>query len=227
MRVVGILAEGEVPGANQMNDAFALFNDFIDSLSTESLVIYSKIREPFNLVAGQQSYTFGIGGNFNSSRPQLIENAGIIAPGTNPATEVGMRIINKDEFAQIMLKSQQSTIPLFLYNDDQYPLANINLWPVPSAITQLILYSWKPLSQFATLDDVISLPPGYARMLRFNFAMELAPEYGKEISQSAMAIAVKSKANVKRMNIKPLYLKIDPALNTQARVFNWRTGETV
>lgn len=227
LRLIGVLAEGESPSAQAQNDALSALNDFMDSLSTQSLMIYAKTRESFDLVPSQQTYTFGTGGNFNSSRPQLIENAGIMAPGTAPQCEIQMRIMNKDEFAEIMLKTQQSTIPLFLYDDGQYPLTNVNLWPVPSVVTQLILYSWKALSRFSTVDDTVEFPPGYARMLRYNFAIELSAEYGKEPSQSVVAIATSSKAEVKRMNSKPLHLETDPALNMQTRVFNWRTGDTI
>jgi hypothetical protein len=62
-------------------------------------------------------------------------------------------------------------------------------------------------------------------MLRYNLAIELAPEYGKEPSETTLGIAIQSKAKIKRMNSKPLYLKTDSALQTRGHVFNWLTGE--
>jgi hypothetical protein len=226
-RLIGILGEGESPSAQQSNDALITLNALIDSFSNESLMIYTKAREQFNLVAGQQIFTFGTGGDFNSTRPQMIENALIIAPQNSPNPELQMQILNKDQYASIILKSTTSTIPLYLYNDTAYPLSNIYLWPVPQIITPIVFFSWKPLTTLSTLDTVISLPPGYERMLRFNLAVDLGPEYGVQPREDVIAIAMQSKAAVKRMNNKPLFLNTDPMLSDQRTGWNWRTGDYI
>jgi hypothetical protein len=139
-----------------------------------------------------------------------------------------MEIINENQFAQIFVKSVSSTIPLWLYSDGASPNTNINLWPVPQQNSQLVLYSLKPLTQFATLNDSIVLPPGGNRMLRFNLAVEIAPEYGKnELDPKITTIAEASKANFKRANQKPLYMSTDDALSGPRGSFNWLTGDTV
>lgn len=228
LRLIGVLAEGENPSAQQQTDAFNALNDLVDSLSNESLLIWSKLSETFNLVAGQQTYQFGNGApdwNSSTGRPQLIENALIIPPQTTPQPQLPMRILNKDEWAGIILKNIQSTIPLFLYPDYANPYCNCNLWPEPQCNTTIIVYSWKPLADFTSLTEEIELPPGYDRMLRFNLAVELAPEYGKEASQTVLGIAIQSKSKIKRMNSKPLYMQMDTGLAGRKRVFNWLTGE--
>lgn len=226
-RLMGVLATGEVPSANEANDALIALNLMIDGFSNESLLIFTKLREVFNLVAGQQTYQMGLGAQFNTLRPQKIETALIVVQGNNPETELPMKIINKDEFAAIFVKSIQSTIPLWLYNDDAFPYTNLNLWPVPSINTQLVLYSWKPLADLQTLDDQLNLPPGYARMLNYNLAVELAPEFGRQLDEAAIAIAIQSKEEIKRMNSKPLYMRVDDALAGPRGSFNWLTGDTV
>jgi hypothetical protein len=54
----------------------------------------------------------------------------------------------------------------------------LHLNPVPSAADTLVLYTWQQLSRFAATSDTFDLPPGYARAIRYNLALELAPEYG-------------------------------------------------
>lgn len=228
LRLIGVLAEGENPTAQQQTDAFNALNDLIDSLSNESLMIWSKLAETFDLVAGQQTYQFGNSApdwDSTTGRPVLIENALIIPPQTTPQPQLPMAILNKDEWAGIILKDIQSTIPLYLYNDDAYPYSNINLWPIPQCNTQIIVYSAKAIADFTGVTEDLSFPPGYDRMLRFNLAVELAPEYGKDPSQTVLGIAIQSKAYIKRQNIKPILSTMDPGLAGRKRVFNWLTGE--
>lgn len=226
LRKLGVLANGETCTASEANDAFITFQVMLDSLSTESLIIFAILSETFSIQAAKQTYTFGTGGDFNSSRPQKIENAGVIGYGTNPLAELPMKIINKDEWASIIVKTVTSSIPQYLYNDNANPLSNINLWPVPSVGTSVVLYSWKPLSQYATLQSTIALPPGYLRMLIYNLAIDLAPDYGVAAPEEVVAIALQAKRNVKRMNSKPIYMSTDPALSGRKGAFNWLTGDT-
>lgn len=226
LRDLGVLATSEVPSAMEQTDAFQAFTNMLDSMSTESLIIYSILREVWPLTENQQTYTFGVGGNFNSSRPQKITNALIQAYGTNPIAELPMKILSENEYANIVVKTVTSSIPMWLYNDDNFPLSNINLWPVSSVACNLVTYSWKPLSDYATVTTTLTLPPGYLRMLQKNLAIELAPMYGKIPNEALVAIALKSTENVKRMNSKPIYLTCDAALSGPRGAFNWLTGDT-
>jgi hypothetical protein len=226
LRVIGVLASGETPTANEQNDALTAFNDLIDAWSTQQLLIPNKEREVFPLVASQQTYTMGTGGNFNTSRPQMIENALIQLAQNSPVLEIPMGVLTKEQYQAVILKTTTSTFPLYLYNDQAYPLSNINVWPVPNtAVNNLVLYSWKPLSTLSTINTALSLPPGYERALKFALAVELAPEYGKAIPDSVAILAVESKADIKRMNFKPYYLQVDQEIRAKPAVWNWMTGE--
>lgn len=225
LRILGVLASGESPSANEANDGLVSLNSLIDSWSNESLLITSRVREVFPLVPSQQTYTMGVGGNFNTSRPQAIENALIQLTSNNPVIEIPMGILNKDQYAGVTLKTLLSTYPLYIYCDENYPLANISVYPVPQTNNNLVLYSWKPLTNVASLTTALSLPPGYERALRYNLAIDLAAEYGRQVPEVAAAIATEAKAAIKRMNIGPQYLQVDDALMAKPSVWNWMTGE--
>lgn len=226
LRLLGVLASGEAPSSAESTDALSSLNDLIDSWSNEQLLIPNKVREVFPLVASQQTYTMGTGGNFNTSRAQKIENCLIQLAGTSPLLELPMTLMTKDEYAAVLLKTLSSSFPLFMYNDHSYPLDNINVWPVPSGSTNsLVIYSWKPLSTLAALTTAISLPPGYLRALRYALALELSSEYGRPLPEPAIALAIESKAAIKRMNYRPHYLQVDEALRVRSPVWNWMTGD--
>lgn len=226
LRKLGVLASGEVATANELSDAMMAFNNLLDSLSNERLIIYSVVQETFSLIAGQQTYTFGTGGNFNSARPQKIERAYVRAYGTNPVAEIKVEVLNEAQYADLVVKTVTSSLPIGLYNDDSNPLTNISFWPVPSVNLTAVLWSWKALGTYATLTSPVTLPPGYLRMLVHNLAVELAPDYGLVAPDQVVAIALQSKRNVKRMNSKPIYLTTDEALGSSKGSFNWLKGDT-
>lgn len=226
LRLIGVLASGESPSNSEANDALSSLNDLIDSWSNEQLLIPNKVREVFPLVANQQTYTMGVGGNFNTTRAQKIENALIELAQNSPVMEIPMGILTKDEYQAVILKTLTSTFPLYIYAEGVYPLDNLNVWPVPNtSINNLVLYSWKPLAQLTSPTTTLSLPPGYQRALRYALAVELSSEYGRPLADTTVALAIESKAVIKRMNYRPSFLQVDKELRAKPAVWNWMTGE--
>lgn len=227
LRLLGVLASGESPSASEATDGLSSLNDMLDSLSTERLMIPNTVREVFPLVGGQQSYTMGPAGNFNTTRPIRIESALIQVPNGASTLELPLKILTEDEYASLILKQLQSTYPQFIYSEGTFPLETISLWPVSQAANNLVLYSQKQLTDVTDLSATIVLPPGYNRALRYLLAVELAPEYGKQIPEAVAVVALESKSNIKRLNSKPKYLQVDNALRSRSSMFNIFTGEPV
>lgn len=225
LRLIGAIATGETPSADELNDGLSTLNDMIDSWSTESLFIPIRTRESFALVPGQSTYTMGPTGNFNTTRPIEILRAGLEDTTNGTPVERSVRLLNIDQWAQITIKSNQSTLPTSLYPEYPFPLATLTVWPVPSAARNLIVYSLKPLASYTSVNDALSLAPGYKRALRYNLAIEMAPEYGKQPNPVVIAAAVSGIENIKRRNIKPQYLNADPGVQSRRSNFNYRTGE--
>lgn len=225
-RLIGVLGEGQALSAQGSNDALNTLNDLVDSWSNEGLIAFPILRETFALgsVGLRETYTWGASANLNSTRPQSIRKALIQLTGSSPAIELPMTILNVDQYASVVLKSLQSNFPLFCYIDDAYPNRNVNVWPVPTDSTNsLVFYSVKPLVNIATLTTTLSLPPGHQRALRYALAVELAPEYGRPVPDSVIAVAVESKAAIKRANTKPIYLTVEAAVAGRPGVYNWKT----
>lgn len=225
LRLLGVLASGETPSASEATDGLSALNRLIDSWSNESLLIPNKVREVFPFVSSKAAYTMGPGGDFNTTRPQRIENALLQVTGGSAPVEIPMHLLTEDQYANILLKGMVSNMPLYAYAEGTYPLETINFYPVPATSYNVVLYSWKPISEIATLDTVISLPPGYERALNFNLAVDLSPEFGKQLPETVAALAIESKSVIKRMNSKPRYLRVDRALSAKSSVWNWLTGE--
>lgn len=225
LRLIGVLAEGETPTASVSNDALNALNDLIDSWSNESLIVFPILREilSFGTAGLKQTYGLGVGGDLNGPRPIRVDKVLIQLNGSNPAIEFPVKMLNVDEYSDVVLKTLTSNFPLYCYLDDAYPVQNISVWPVPTDSTNnLVIYSQKPLAN-VTLTGALSVPPGYQRMMRYNLAVELAPEFGKAIPQAVADVARNSLAIVKRSNKKPVYLSQDSAIRALPGAYNWRT----
>lgn len=220
---LGAIDITETPSAVEENNALIYLNRMIDTWQAEEMMIYCIQNQTFPYVSGQQIYTIGSGGNFNTTRPEKIEHAYTIdTQGNAYAMQV---TTNYDEYSDIITKYTQSQLPSVLYNDGNYPLSSLYIWPIPNNTSwSLQIWSWQPLQSFPTLDTAVSLPPGYQEALEWNLTGRLAPKYGKEISPTLAAGMSSSIGIVKRANLRIETLKFDPTLVRRGRVFNWLTG---
>lgn len=226
MRLSGILAQGEVPSSNEANDALSSLNDMIDTWSNEQLLIPAKAYETFPLVVGQQTYLMGSGASdFNTTRPQFIEDINFQQVSSNPPYELPIKILNQNQWASITTKTLTSNFPTKMWPQYTYPHATLRFWPIPNISVNVVIWSWKTLSTLTTLDTALSVPPGYNKALRYNLAVELGPEYGKSLDPIIIAHATESKAVLKRMNSRVDLLGVDSGLLQQKSSFNWYTGE--
>lgn len=224
-RLIGVQAAGEVMSADESANALVSLNDMIESWSTQNLLIYNKTPEIFSLVANQQSYTWGTGGDFNSARPMRIENINYRQVSGSTTLELPIEILNQDQWANISVKTITSNLPTKVWTVFSDPLATLYFWPIPSIAATIDVWSWKALTSYSSLSTVLTLPPGYTRALRYNLAVELAPEYGRQVDPIVEAKAESSIESLKRMNAQINYLGTDKGLLSKKSTWNWYTGE--
>ena len=225
LRLIGVLAAGETLGGSEANDGRQALNDLVESLSNERLTIFEISRDTHTLTANTNPHTIGTSGspNINTARPLRIERAGLIESGQS--IEYPVEIVTEQRYGSIADKTTTSTIPQLLWYEPEFPNAKIHLWPVVSAAQTLVLYTWAALSTFSDLTTDVTFPPGYARLLKYNLARELAPEYGREPSQTLLDIAAEAKGNVKRLNAPVVEVQCDPALTSDMGSWDYRTGD--
>lgn len=230
LKTLGILGQGETPAPNDAEDARLRLNDFLDALATQRLTIYNQARSTYSLVNGQQTYSIGTNGtpDFSQVRPLWIDNVGIILPNVTPANEIQIGPpLTQSQWAALVVKELESPLPSGCYYNQTYPNGELSFWPVPNdATVDVALYYPSPgTTAVASLATTLSIPPGWARMLRYNLACELAPEFGAPIPPRVQLVADESLADIKRTNLQPQDLMIDPALtNVYARPWNIYTG---
>jgi hypothetical protein len=137
---------------------------------------------------------------------------------------VPVEIIDADRWSNIPVKGTASGIPTKLFVEGSNPLETLNFWPLPNVASSAVLWSWKPLTQFASVNSTVTVPPGYLRALRYNLALELSAEYGIQPAVGVAAGALESKENIKRHNIVSPLMSVDDALLSGSGGFNYLTG---
>lgn len=228
LRLINVLASGETPSGAESTDALMILNQMLDTWNADRLMIYTIKIEDFPLTVGQQTYTMGAGGNFNTARPARIERMGIVSLN-NPAQplELPLEMLTDTGWAAIPVKVIQSSLPQKVYDDGAYPLRNLNFWCIPNVAVNARIYSWNALSQFADLTTDYTFPPGYLRALRYNLGMDLAPEFGAIPSPSVAATAQASKAAIESINAPLIESHCEAALvgSGGKRIYNWLTDQ--
>ena len=223
LRLIGMLAEGEVPSAATSQDALTALNQMIESWNTERLSVFSTIDQVFNWPPSTRVRTLGPTGDFVGQRPIELDDATYFRDASTNVS-YGIKMINQEQYNNIAVKTVTSTYPQILWYNATYPDIEIYLYPVPSRVLEFHFVSVQPLTQPATLETALTFPPGYLRAFRYNLACELAPEFGVEPSPQVKRIAMYSKRDLKRINNPGDVMAMPAALMVNRPRFNIYTG---
>lgn len=222
MQKIGLLTKTEQPSADEVNDAFYSLNSLLASWSNDAMLIVARAWEQFNLVAGQTLYTIGPGQNFNTVRPTFINDAYVIVQSTSTPS-YQLTVIQDETYFDTTLKTQQG-IPFELNFDNAYPTANIRIYFVPDQAYQLFMLSEKPLTSFATLDTVVSLPPGWEDALIYNLGLRIAPEYSQPVPDGVAQIALNSLNAIRTAIMRNRTMDCEWGQNNGKSVLSGQTG---
>ena len=123
-----------------------------------------------------------------------------------------VEIVPNDKYQQLDIKSLVSAYPVYLCYTPLMPAGLIRLWPVPNRTSlQLSLTTYAQHIIFSSLTSEFAMPPGYALAIRYNLAVQLANEYGADVS-SIVRQAAETKATLMRINSEPVYASLDSAI---------------
>ena len=197
---LGELAPQETPNADDLTDGLSRLNALIASWDIIRLNIFAIQENLYALTSGTGAYTIGSGGAFAAARPVSIRAASFV---TASGHRFPLEPITAEEWAAITERGASGKVPRKLYYDNNYPLATLNLWPVPSAGGQLDLLTWEQLAQLPLLTTTFDMPPGYERALKLNLALQLAPLYRKPVDPQLAQNAAEAKAALRGLNAPP------------------------
>lgn len=214
---IGTYAPSEVLSGADSSYAFGKLNDLLDSWTNDSLITFAIQEQAAPLIPGTFQYTVGPGGMFNMPRPlRVLYGAARAYVMDQNGNRYPIEVVQRDQWNLIgNLINQSSSLPMTMFYDPQFPLGVINLWPIPTLPYTLFWDSFLPLVDFISLGSTVTLPPGYARALKLNEAVELWGAYKPDnvvLSPSLKFRADEALAAVKRTNIRPYRALYDRAI---------------
>lgn len=209
-RILGDIQEGETLTAAQASVGLEALNAMLDSFSIERLMVYEVRQETLTWPASTSSRTIGSGADFDTHRPDRIENGTYFQDSNSIAYPVDI-IRNRAVYDNIYDKTVTSSYPELMFYNPSSTWGSLYVYPVPDQSLTLYLNTWQPLQIFDTLTEAHILPTGYRRMIPYNLAVELEAETGLPVPASAARIAAQSKANVKRQNNLPIFSQTESA----------------
>lgn len=221
LRDLGVLAAGETATADDAKSGLDSLNSLLDQWAAEKLVICTTTRTTKALTPSAPLYTIGVGGDVNIVRPVYIDHVNLIDTSPDPDLERPLAEITEDQWAMIPVKDLQSTYPNGWYWNPTFGSTGrgaLTLWPVPTGTTlQIAIYAPTAVPEFTASSDIVSLPPGYRRMLIKNLAIELASSYTVQVSPDLRQQASDAKAIVKRANRRLMDMAFPAASLVQGR----------
>lgn len=223
LRINGVISSIEAGDAQDINDALKSLNMMIEQWSLEDLMCYYILNETFAAVSGTASYTIGPLATWASAqRPVTISN--MFCRGTDNH-DVKIEALTEKDYQELYNKSQTGE-PEYYYYQPTITSGTVYLWPVPDAAYTIGISQLAQLTQFSELRHEIDLPPGYCKALIWNLAIEIAPEYGKQVDEVTAQNAIKAKALIKVKNNIIQELNIPEALlsNDNQSTFNIYKG---
>ena len=215
LRLIGAISSSETPAADESSDALEALNLMLGSWGASRFLSAStgKVTHTCN---GSLSYTIGVGGDINTTRPTAIYNAYWSTGGL----DYPLTFLDYSDYQDIGIKNIGS-IPEYIVLKPDNPLSTIYLFPVPANGT-LTLDNIRPATDLTLADD-LPYPPEWIRALKFNLAVEIAPEYGFAVSPEIAALAQDSKAIVMRSMVTVPLARFDALLPTPHKIAGSKT----
>jgi hypothetical protein len=131
-------------------------------------------------------------------------------------------IDSREDYNLIALKTLSSNLPLGVFYDSAIPLGYIYPWPIPqSGLGEIHVSIKDTLTQFATYNQAINLPPEYTETIWTNLALRIAVLYpGCLVTDDLRGLARSSLETVRGANAQIPTLQMPRDLRTSSGVYN-------
>jgi hypothetical protein len=212
LRDLGVISAMATPSSQDAALGLTRLNQLLGTWAIQRLTIPGAPKQTFPLIANKATYTIGPGAaDWPIARPTAIQAATIINTAAN-SYETPMAVLSTDRWASVGIKSQTSTLPWALYDDQQVPIGTITIYPIPSVSTlQVGLYIPTALQRFPDLSTLVALGDGVEAAIVSNLAVRLARPFNVPLTPDLVGEAAARLADVKRLHVDRAELLCDPA----------------
>lgn len=148
---------------------------------------------------GLDSVTFTVPGDFPIQRPLRITHGFTRFNALDFTLDVCQ---TESQYTEILYKAQPGPWPTVAWYNNTFPYGLLNVYQTPGNSAEVHLFTDTLLSNL-TLTQVLVMPQGYARMLKWLLAKELCAEYGFPLTEAIKTNAQEARDFVKALNARP------------------------
>lgn len=232
MNLIGVIAINETPSASELQIGIRVLNMMLDRWSANSLMLRSTSSTSFPLVSGKYSYTIGQPtSDITSERPIRITSAFM---RDSSGIDYPIGVVPQSEYDSYQDKSIITALPASIYFDpgttqQSAPESTIYVYPAPDSngpYSMFIDYD-AYLSEFSSLNAVITFDPAYYEALVYGLAMRLFRRYhvdpNKQVPADIVAASSAAMKTIETMNGVQARASMD--IPGKVTTFNVYTGD--
>jgi hypothetical protein len=198
LRVLGVIAAGETPTADELADALEALNLLVKSWQQapnplmRGVQPWHRVETTIDVssVGAKQGYTLAASGA--DVTMQIPVDIVAVTRVTSDSDRVPMIRVTFDEFVEWGDRTDTGTPSRWFY---ERGLTSGKLWfnLLPSdTADDYVITSIRPLQDLDSLTNDVEFPQEWMRALKFNLAVEIAPEYGIQVGENIVMLAQQS-----------------------------------
>lgn len=220
-----IEAAGRVLSVNYMSagelaDGLEALQIMLRSWSVEGISVEILNEIDHTLSAGVGSYTIGPAGCDIDSDWVVEVLHGFCRIG---GLDYPLKVLTEADYDRIALKSTAG-IPSKIFYKPTYPNGQINLYYVPEGAYSMVLKASTIMDEPSALANEITFAPYYDSAIKWNLAVNLAPEYGKNPSAIVIAQAIYTKSVIEARNAQMRTSEVAVEITSNYHRFNIEEG---
>lgn len=148
---------------------------------------------------GLDSISFTVPGDFPIPRPLRITHGFTRFNALDFTLDV---YETQTQYTEFLYKAQPGPWPTVAWYNNTFPYGLLNVYQTPGNSVECHLFT-DTILQNLTLNQVLVMPQGYSRMLKWLLAKELCAEYGFPLTQAIIVNAKEARDFVKALNDRP------------------------
>lgn len=213
LKDVEVIGESETASAETLADALTTLNQMLALWSVQGVYVYAQTETSFT-PTGALSYTVGPSGNFNISRPSVVDDV------YWRSGDVDYPVTILDTFEEYQSISSKTLIgqPYYAYYLPTITTGVLYVYPQPNTGSLKITTRVK-LPVYTAASGSLTIPPEFEIVVRYSLAELLSINMGKKLRPDIAAMATKTRKIMKRNNLKIKPLEID-----RVQYYNVNTG---
>ena len=209
LRALGVLRAGDsVENDPTLEaDCAEALNLMLKSWQNLGIQLWTRKQQTVPFTTATSSVNFKTpGGGVNIAPPLRI----IDAYRKDTSSDVPMTLLSRLDYDQLSNKASNGVPTQFFY-DYQATEGTLYVWPAASSNTNIVVTYHKPFDDMDSNVDSLDFPQSWQEAVKWNLAMRLAPEFGRQVTQEIAILATQTLSNAQEAGYEEGSVRFRPS----------------